>query len=381
VKDLTQDSIFRHVLTMAVPAVVTMLVQAGHQIVMLYFVSRIGSDAVASVSAAGNVGFIVGACAQILNVGTLALVAHSAGRADLRDINFLLNQAFGLSLGCAFATVCIICAAAPLYMGTISRDEAVVGMGVRFLWWVSPAFALLFPMTAISATLRGLGVVSAPMFIYASTVVLDAAFSAILIPGRGWIPALGVEGAALASTLSLVVGMTLMLAYLRRAEPRIAIRGKQWVPRGVTWRRIFALGLPAAAELTLVFLSTSVIYFTLRNQGASAQAGFGIGFRIFQLLILPGLAVALAASSIAGQSFGAQKFSRVREVFRITALISVVVMFITAVIVQWQPEALLLLFETDSTSAATAKSFLQTISWALVAQGLCRASRQLGQND
>src|SRR5690606_6698381 len=121
----------------------TMLVQAAHQIVMLYFVSRIGSDAVASVSAAGNVGFIVGACAQILNVGTLALVSHSAGRADLRDIKFLLNQAFGLSLFCVFATVCILCAAAPAYMRALSQDEVVVDMGVRFLWWVSPAFALL----------------------------------------------------------------------------------------------------------------------------------------------------------------------------------------------------------------------------------------------
>ena len=267
-KDLTKDSILVHILTMAAPAAVVMLVQAGHQIVVLYFVSRIGSDAVASVSAAGNVAFIVAALAQILNVGTVALVAHSAGRKDLGDINYLLNQALGIGLVCAVVTICVLYAVAPLYMGTISRDEAVVDMGVRFLWWVSPAFALLFPMTALSATLRGIGVLSAPMLILAFTVVLDAAFSAILIPGRGFIPALGVDGAALANTVSFLIGIALMLAYLHWAEPGLAIRGKLLVPRLATWRRISALGLPAAAELALVFLSTSVIYFTLRNQGA-----------------------------------------------------------------------------------------------------------------
>lgn len=368
-KDLTKDSISLHILAMAAPAAITMLVQAAHQVVTLHFVSAIGTDAVAGVSAAGNAGFIVAALAQIVNVGTVALVSHSAGRKDLRDIGVLLNQALVLSFVCALGTVLVICALAPLYMSSLSDDGAVIAMGASFLWWVSPGFALLFPMTVLGATFRGIGVVTAPLLIFTLTVVFDVAFAVVLIPGRGFIPALGVEGAGLASTLSIAVGLLLMLEYFRRTEPGIALRRKLWVPQFATWRRILALGLPAAAELTLMFVTMSVVYLVIREQGASAQAGFGIGFRVLQLLLLPGLAVSIALAPIAGQNFGARSFSRVREVFRTTVVLSTLIMLIVTFVVVWQPQALLRFFETDSASAETATSFLHAMSWTLVAQG------------
>lgn len=370
VKDLTRDSITLHILTMAVPAAITMLVQAAHQIVTLYFVSGIGADAIAAVSSAGNAGFVVGALAQILNVGTAALVAHSAGRKDSQEIRVLLNQAFGLGLVCALALVVAICAVAPFYMATLSADAAVVEMGVKFLWWVSPGFAVMFPLTVLNAALRGIGIVTAPMFIFTFTIVLDAVFAAILIPGRGFIPALGIEGAGLASTLSMAIGLILMHAYFRRTEPGIALRRTLWTPRFATWRRILEVGLPAAAELILMFLSMSVVYLVIRDEGVTAQAGFGIGFRILQLLLLPGLAVSFAATPIAGQNFGAQNYSRVREVYRTTAILSAVVMLVVTAAVQWQPEALIRVFDSDRASAATAALFLGVMSWTLVAQGL-----------
>jgi putative MATE family efflux protein len=347
-----------------------MLVQVAHQVVTLHFVSAIGTDAVAAVSAAGNAGFIVGAIAQILNIGTAALVAHSAGRKDLQDITVLLNQALGLGLLCAVGTICIVSGLAPLYMAALSKDAAVIDLGVRFLWWISPGFALLFPMTVLSATFRGIGVIQAPMFIFSLTIVLDAAFAFVLIPGRGFIPELGIVGAGLASTLSFAIGSILMLSYFRRTERSIAIQRRLLVPHLATWKRIFALGLPAAAELTLMFLLMSFVYLVIKNQGASAQAGFGIGYRVLQMLLLPGLALTLAVAPIAGQNFGARNFFRVREAFLTAGILSSIVMIVVTIVVQWQPQALLLLFDMDRASAEAATLFLQVMSWTLIAQGL-----------
>ena len=355
---------------MAAPAAITMLVQAAHQIITLYFVSRIGADAVAGVSAAGTTGFVVGALTQIVNVGTAALVAHSAGRKDLRDISTLLHQALGLGLVCALATVCIVGGLAPIYMSALSKEPAVVEQGVGFLWWISPGFAVLFPMTALMATLRGMGVVKAPMLIFTLTIILDALFAAVLIPGRGFIPAMGVEGAGLATTLSFTIGLILMLVYLRRTERDIVIRRELLPPLLAIWRRIVAVGSPAAAELVLMFLSMAMVYLVIRDQGASTQAGFGIGFRVLQVVILPGLSVTLAAVPIAGQNFGAGNTARVLEVFKTTTILSSIIMLITTLLVHWYPQALLSLFTTDDASAATATSFLRIISWTLVAQGI-----------
>jgi putative MATE family efflux protein len=370
VKDLTKDSITLHILAMAAPAAITMVVQVAHQIITLYFVSRLGADAVAGVTAAGNAGFAIGAATQILNVGTSALVAHSAGRKEAGHISVLLNQSLGFATMCAVAVVGMLCACSRLYMTTLSTDEAVVDAGTRFLVWVSPGYALLFPMTSLVATLRGVGVVRGPMIIFTLTILLDAAFAMVLIPGRGVIPALGVEGAAMASTLSIALGFIGMLLCFRRAEPGILIRRTWLRPRLDIWRRIFAVGSPAAAELVLMFLSVSVIYLVIRDQGAAVQAGFGIGYRVLQVLLLPGLAVSLAAAPIAGQNFGAGNTQRVREVFRTTAILSTVVMLLATIVAQWQPVALLRMFDADGTSQATATLFLQLMSWTLIAQGL-----------
>lgn len=370
VKDLTKDPITLHVLSMAAPAVVIMLVQAAHHVVTLYFVSAIGTDAVAAVSAGGNALFIVAAVAQILSVGTVALVAHGAGRKDLNDINVLLNQAFGLCLVCAVVTVCVLCGLAPLYLSALSQDDAVIDLGVKWLWWVSPSFIPLFLMTILSATFRGIGIVTGPTVVLTLTILLDAAFAAVLIPGLGFIPALGVKGAGVAGTLSLAIGSILMLAYCRRSEPDIAIQRKLLAPQLSVWRRISSVGLPAATELTLMFLMMSVVYFVIRNEGASAQAGFGIGFRILSLLVLPVLAVSAAAAPIAGQSYGAENYPRVREVFRTTGVLSTAVMVVVAMLLLWQPQALLHFFETDVSSAEIAVSFLRLMSWTLIAEGL-----------
>lgn len=369
-KDLTRDSITLHILTMAAPAVITMLVQVAHQIITLYFVSKLGADAVAGVTAAGNAGFAIGAATQILNVGTVALVAFSAGRKDTADIGVLLNQSLSLAAISAVVVMMLLCAFAPAYMATLSSDVAVIDAGSRFLRWASPGLALLLPLTSLFAALRGLGVVRGPMLIFTFTIVLDAAFAVVLIPGRGFIPALGIEGAALASTLSVVIGFIAMLGYFRRAEPDIFIHRKLLFPRLKIWRRIFAVGSPAAAELVLMFLSISVIYLVIRNQGASVQAGFGIGYRVLQVLLLPGLAVSLAAAPIAGQNFGAGNAARVREVFRTTAILSSLILLATTIAALWQPEVLLRLFDVDGASKGTAMLFVQIMSWTLVAQGL-----------
>ena len=81
-KDLTQGSIFRHIVAMSVPVAVGMLLQTAYLIIDLYFVARLGDAAVAGVSSAGNVMFVVMALTQMVGVGTVALIAHAVGRKD-----------------------------------------------------------------------------------------------------------------------------------------------------------------------------------------------------------------------------------------------------------------------------------------------------------
>ena len=103
-QDLTQGSIPKHIIRIALPMAAGMLFQTLYYFIDLYFVSKLGDTAIAGVSAAGNVQFIVMALTQILGVGTMVLISHAAGRKDRDDANLVFNQSVLLALVCAVAT-------------------------------------------------------------------------------------------------------------------------------------------------------------------------------------------------------------------------------------------------------------------------------------
>src|SRR5580765_8756319 len=96
-KDLTQGSITRLLVGLAVPIAIGMLFQTLYFLVDLYFVSRLGDAAIAGVSSAGTAGFVILALTQMLGVGTVALVSHAAGRKDQAEANLIFNQSVLMS--------------------------------------------------------------------------------------------------------------------------------------------------------------------------------------------------------------------------------------------------------------------------------------------
>jgi Na+-driven multidrug efflux pump len=104
-RDLTQGSISRHLVTLAVPMAAGMLLQTLYFFVDLYFVSKLGDAAIAGVSAAGNFMFITFFLSQMLGVGTVAMVSHAVGRKNRAEANHVFNQAVLIGALCAAVTL------------------------------------------------------------------------------------------------------------------------------------------------------------------------------------------------------------------------------------------------------------------------------------
>src|SRR5260221_1552226 len=143
-KDLTQGPIARHVLTMAIPIAMGMLLQTLYYIVDLYFVSRLGNAAIAGVSAAGNLMFVIFSLTQMLGVGIVALMSHAVGRKDQPDANLIFNQSLVLSGLCALLTIVAGYGFTRAYMGTLGADDATAAAGTSYLYWFLPGLALQF---------------------------------------------------------------------------------------------------------------------------------------------------------------------------------------------------------------------------------------------
>src|ERR1700733_4370441 len=134
-RDLTQGFIPRQIVALALPIFAGMLLQTLYYIVDLYFVSRIGNAAIAGVSAAGNIMFLVFALTQMLGVGIVALISQAVGRKDASEANLVFNQSLVLSLLCAVLTLVLGYAGERAYMGTLGADIPSALAGTAYLQW------------------------------------------------------------------------------------------------------------------------------------------------------------------------------------------------------------------------------------------------------
>ena len=369
-KDLTNGSIVRHILAMSPPIMAGMISIMVCQLVDLYFVSGLGDAAVAGVAAAGNAGFLVNGLMQVLGVGTVALISHAVGRKDRPDANLIFNQAIVLSVLFGLLTLVAGAALSRAYMRSIAADQATIDAGTTYLLWFMPALALQFASQVMGSALRAAGIVRPTMLVQGLAVAINIALAPVLISGWGTGHALGVAGAGLASSIAVAIGVLMLLVYFCKVERYVAFNPAQWRPHPHHLKRILNVGLPAGGEFAMMFIFMAVVYYVLRDFGAAAQAGFGIGQRVLGLINMPALAVGLAAGPIAGQNVGAANAARVRETFVKAALIVTIVMTGFMILAQVRPELLLAGFSNDRETMEIAYLFLRIISLNMVAQGM-----------
>jgi putative MATE family efflux protein len=368
--DLTQGPILRHIIRMALPMAFGMLFQTAYLLIDLYFVAGLGDAALAGVSSAGTLQYIVMAATQVLGVGTVALIAQASGRGDREDATLVFNQSLLLSLIGFVFTLVIGFAAMRSYLGTMAADAATLEAGRRYLLAFIPALALQFALVTLGSALRGTGVARPGMLIQIGTVLLNALLAPVLIAGWGTGHPLGTLGAGLASALSISAGVVAGWMYFLGGDRFVRLQPALLRPQRAAILRLLKIGLPSGAEFLLLFVLTGLMYFMIRPFGAAAQAGYGLGARVMQSIFLPAMAVAFAASPVAGQNVGAAKGARVRETFRMAALLGSGVMLIATVIAQWQADRMLALFTTEPAVIAVGAAFLHIVAFNFIAQGI-----------
>ncbi|MBI2381851.1 MAG: MATE family efflux transporter [Gammaproteobacteria bacterium] len=377
--DLTQGSIPRHLLTMALPIGIGMLVQTLYFLIDLYFVGRLGDAALAGVSAAGNAVFLVLALTQMLSVGAVALIAQAAGRKDRDDANRVFNQSIGLALVFGLAVLAAAYTLSGAYLDALGSDAASRAAGLAYLYAYAPGLAGQFALAVMGAALRGTGIAKPTMVVQMLGVLVNILLAPVLIAGWGTGLALGTAGAGLASTLAVLTGIIYLGRHFRREEKYVGFAPGALRPELAQWRRILGIGFPAGGEYACLFLYMGLIYAIISPFGAAAMAGFGVGARLMQSVFLPGMAIAFAATAVAGQNLGAGLHERVRATARLTLLAEAGLMAVLALLCKLRPEWLVQPFADDPAVQAFAAQFLAIISWNFVASGLIFACSSLFQ--
>lgn len=379
-QDLTTGSVTRHLLKTTSFMLVTMLFQTLYFLVDLYWVGRLGKEAVAAVAVAGNLTFLVLAATQMLSVGTTTLISHAAGRKEQQRANFIFNQSIVLGSVSALIFLALGMALRTWYANLQSADALTARLAGDYLAWFIPAMALQFPMVSMTAALRGTGNFKPGMIVQTWTVLINLVLAPMLIFGWPAGPALGVAGAAIASFLALIVGTAwLAMVYFRGTSAYLHFRPADWRPRIRIWVDMLKVGLPAGAEFALLAVYLFIVYTVSRPFGSAAQAGFGIGLRIVQACFLPVVALGIAVAPVAGQNVGARLGERVRDTFRSAAMMAAGYMFLAGGLCHFLPAALIGIFSDDPAVIAVGSQYVRIVAWNFVASGVIFVSSSMFQ--
>jgi len=378
-QDLTSGSLSRHLLKTTSFMLVSMIFQTLYVLVDLFWVGRLGTDAVAAVGISANLSFLVLAISQMLGVGTTTVVSHAAGRKEHDWAIHLFNQSQVLSMvaGVLFLAVAMFYRTA--YAAALSADASMQAQTEDYLLWFIPAMALQFAMVAMGAALRGVGNFKPGMYVQTGTVIINIVLAPFLIFGWGPFPAYGVAGAALSTFVAIACGVAWLSYYFIDREAYLRFRLTDWRPELGVWGRMLKIGLPAGAEFGLMGVYMVVVYAISRPFGAAAQAGFGVGLRIVQSAFLPVVALGFAVAPVAGQNFGAGKGDRVRAAFKDAVSMAAGYMLVSGIAIYLAAAPLMGLFSSDPEVIHVGVDYLHVVTLNFVASGITFVSASMFQ--
>jgi len=307
--DLTSGSLIKPILWLAVPTIAGNVLQSVFNIVDMYFVSRLGTAAIAAVSVAGIAIWLVWTAIVGVATGSQALVTRFHGAGDVSS----LREAMATTLVLAGAAAVMMAVGGPLAGRPMLRllgaepDVVDLAYGYVAIFFVG-GFAFIF-MVMINAMLRGLGDSVTPTVIVAGAVVLNVILDPVFIFGLGPAPALGVRGAALATVLAYAVGFVWAAAVFTRRH----LPWRAFVPANLNGRmagQILTIGIPASAQMFIRAAAAMVLVGFVARAGTAAIAAYGVGRQLTALILMPGFALAMSSAILVGQNLGAGKRER-----------------------------------------------------------------------
>jgi putative MATE family efflux protein len=302
---MQQAELVRIIWALAWPVIITFLLESLVGLIDMLMVGRLGAAAVAAVGIGAQILSAVSIAMTAIGTGTLALVARHIGAQQHHDAEHVLLQSILAAMGLSLIGIVPVIVFAPQLVQLFGVDLNVADQGVPFVRLVMlsiPQSAVLF---VIGSALRAAGDTRTPLAIGAVVNMINIVGNYVLIFGKLGLPALGVRGSALATTLAFTVGMVIGLALLTRGQLVLRLKRRGVQPDIRTIRRVLAIGYPAAGEQILMQIGFFFYLAFAAQYGTSALAGYFIGVRIMALSFLPGFGFAAAAGALVGQNLGA----------------------------------------------------------------------------
>lgn len=362
-QDYTAGSLNRAILLLAVPMVLEMVLESLFAVVDVFWVGRLGADAVATVGLTESMLSLVFSVAMGLSLSTTAMVARRIGEKDPDGAAIAGVQAIflGLFVSVAIGLPCLFFAPNLLRMMGASPEIVAVGSGyTRICLGGSCAVLLLFLNNAI---FRGAGDAAIAMRLLWVSNIINLVLDPCLIFGWGPFPRLGVTGAALATFTGRSIGVGYQFYRLLKGTERIRILTRQIRLHGKVMLRLIRVSLTGILQFAIAHTSWIGLVRIVSIFGAAALAGYTIAIRVVIFVILPSWGLSNAAATLVGQNLGAKQPERAEKAVWRTGLYNVIFLGTVGVFFVLFAEPVVRLFTHDPTVVPLGAACLRIVSY------------------
>jgi len=365
-QDLTAIPIRRAVLLLAVPTVLEMSMESILTVVDIFFVSRLGSSAIATVGLTESMLSPVYALAMGLAAAATAVIARRAGEKDANGAAVAAVQVVVVAFALATALGVAGAIASPRLLALMGADAEVVSSGSSYTALMYGGNATIFLLFVVNAIFRAVGDAAVAMRALWVANIVNMVLAPCFIFGLGPIPAMGVFGAAVAMNVGRGIGVLYQGSVVLRRRGHLAVARRHLALRFGLMRELVKLATPAAGQVLIETASWLGLVRIISTYGSSAVAGYTIAMRVAIFALLPSWGLAQAASALVGQNLGARSPDRARRSVWTIARYNAVFLAPVAALFVIAPGALVGLFASDPAVVVYAVDCLRIVAVGFV---------------
>jgi len=364
--DYTAGSLGRGIVLLAIPMVLEMGMESIFAVVDVFWVSRLGPDAVATVGLTESIMTLVYTAAMGLSIGVAAVVARRIGERRRDAASEAAVQGIALGLGVAAVVAAVGITLAPRLLAVMGASPAVTAIGSGYTRMLLGGSATVLLLFLINAIFRGAGDAAIAMRVLWLANAINILLGPCLIFGLGPFPRLGVTGAAVATTIGRGTGVLYQLYRLTRGDARVAIQRAHVALRPALMANLVRLSGSGTFQVLVGTASYVGLVRIMSTFGSAALAGYTISIRILVFALLPSWGLSNAAATMVGQSLGAGKPERAERAAWLAAGYNMAVLGAVGLLFMAFAGPIVGVFTRDPVALPTGALGLRTMSFGFV---------------
>ena len=357
--------------SMAIPMMLSMMVQALYNVVDSIFVAKISEDALTAVSLGFPMQNLVIAFSTGLGVGINALLSRSLGEKNQRMVNESARQGFFLQMCAALLFMVLGFTVSGLFIRSQSANPVIVANGITYLKICIGICPFCFTAIFFERLLQATGKTKLSMAAQMVGAITNIIFDPILIFGLLGFPAMGVAGAAAATVFGQFCGAMVGLFLHLKYNKEIHLSFKNFKPHGHTISIILSTGVPSIIMASIGSVMTYSMNRILNGFTSTAVAVFGVYFKLQSFIFMPVFGLNNAIVPIIAYNYGARHPDRMKKTIKLAVAVAVSIMFCGFLLMQTIPHVFLGFFGASADMLAIGVPALRTISISFLAAGAC----------